>query len=166
MCEQFLYFRSDVLYLLGRFKAWDDHAALVGEELGEVPFDVSLLLIVGILFAEHVVEDVGDGVFHIPSGKSFLLLQELVERVGIGAVYLEFLESGELRAVSGLAEVVDGLVGSGSLLSELVTGKIKNLKSLAMIFLVEFFQFFVLWCETTFRGCVDDEEHFVGILLQ
>ena len=72
----------------------------------------------------------------VPSGKAFLVLQKLEERLGIFTVYLDFLESGELGAEVELTELVNALVCAGSLLSELVAGEIENLKTLAMVFLV------------------------------
>ena len=42
----------------------------------------------------------------VPTGEAFLLLQELVEWVGVFAVYLEFLETRELCSICQFAEVV------------------------------------------------------------
>ena len=43
----------------------------------------------------------------VPSGKAFLLLQELVERVGVFAVYLQLLEPRELCSVCELAGITN-----------------------------------------------------------
>ena len=72
----------------------------------------------------------------IPSGKAFLLFEELIERLCIIAVYLDFLELREFRTIVELAELVNALIGTRSLLSELVTGEVQNLKSLGVIGLV------------------------------
>ena len=52
------------------------------------------------------------------------------------------------------------------LLAKLVARKIKNFETLRMIGLIKFLQFLILRCETTLCGGVDDEQHFVGILLE
>ena len=65
----------------------------------------------------------------VPSGKAFLLLQELVERVGVFAVYLQLLEPRELCSVCELAEVVYRFVCAGCLLAELVAREIEYLET-------------------------------------
>jgi len=52
---------------------------------------------------------------------------------------------------------MDALVSSGGLLPELVAWEIENLETLSMIFLVEFFQFIILRCETTLCSGIHDE---------
>ena len=99
----------------------------------------------------------GNGVFHIPAGETFLLGEEFVERVGIVAVYLYLLEARELCSVVQFAEVVDALVGSRGLLAKLVAGEVENLEALAVILLIEFLQLFVLRGESTLSCCVDNQ---------
>ena len=60
---------------------------------------------------------------------------------------------------------MDGLVGAGSLLPELVAGEVQYLETLCMIGLVELLQLLILGRETALRGSVHDEQHLVGILL-
>ena len=56
----------------------------------------------------------------VPAGKTALLLQKTEERVGIVAVDLDLLETGEVGAVGEFAEIVDRLIGAGGLLAKLV----------------------------------------------
>ena len=108
----------------------------------------------------------GDGVLHVPSSESLLLLEELKQGVGIGSVDLHFLEAGELSAEVELAELMDALVGAGSLLTELVAGEVEDDEVLRAVLLVEFLQLFILRCEAALGCCVHDEQHFVGVLFQ
>ena len=135
--QQLLDLCCNVLNLFCGLETGDDLSLFVDEELGEVPLDVWLLLVVGVCLSQHIVEDVSDGVLHIPSCKTFLILQELIERIGIIAINLDFLKTGELRTEVQLTELMDTVIGARSLLSELVTGKVENLEALSMIFLVK-----------------------------
>ena len=47
--QQLLYFCGNDFNLGGRLETGHDVALLVDEELGEVPFDVGLLLVVGVV---------------------------------------------------------------------------------------------------------------------
>ena len=164
--QQFFNLLFDVGDLLGGFKAGNHLTFLVDEEFGEVPLDVGLLLIVRVCLREHIVEDVGDGVLHIPAGKTLLLLQELVEGVGIVAVDLDLLEARELRAEVKLTELMDALVCARGLLAELVAGEVENLKALGVILLVELLQLVVLRRKSALCCCIDNQQHFIGVLLQ
>ena len=156
----------NILGFLRWLEAGNNLTALVDEELREVPLDVGLLLVVGVGLREHVVEDVGDGVFHIPACKALLLLQELEQRIGIVAIHLHLLEAGEVGTEGELAEFMDALVGARSLLTELVAGEIENLEAISVVLLVELLQLVVLGREATFRCRIDNQQHFVGVLLQ
>ena len=164
--QKFFYLLLDIGGFLCRLKTGDNLTFLVDEEFREVPFDVGLLFVVGIGLGEHVVENMGDGVLHIPAGEALLLLEEEVEGIGIVAIDLDLLEARELSAEVQLAELMDALVGAGSLLPELVAREVENLETLGMVFLVEFFQFVVLGCETTLCCRIDDQQHLVSVLLQ
>ena len=128
--QQLFNLSCDVFKLLRGLETGYHLSALVDEELREVPLDVGTLLVVGVGLRQHVVEDVCDGVLHVPTGKALLLLEELEERVGIVAVHLHLLEAGEVGAEGELAEFVDALVGAGCLLTELVAGEVENGESL------------------------------------
>lgn len=65
----------------------------------------------------------GNGVFHIPAGKTFLILEKLEKRICIIAIYLDLLEAGKFRAEVKFAELVDTLVSSWGLLAKLIAGK-------------------------------------------
>jgi hypothetical protein len=90
----------------------------------------------------------------------------LEERLGIFAINLYLLETGEFSAEVQFAELVDALVSAGSLLAELVAREVENLETLSVILLVQGFQFVVLRSETALGGGVDDEQYLVGILFQ
>ena len=128
---------GNVLDLLRWLVTLDDLPFLVDEELGEVPLDVRLLLIVGISLGEHLVKDGIDRMSLIPTGEAFLLLEELIERVGIVAVDLYLLELRKLRAIGELAKLMDALVCARCLLAKLVAGEVEDLKALSMVTLVE-----------------------------
>ena len=108
----------------------------------------------------------GNGVGHIPTGKTLLFLQELIQWFGIVAVYFYFLKAWKFCSEVQLAELVNALVGSGSLLAKLVAGKVQDLEALTMVLFVQFLQFFILRCKTALCGSVHDEQHFVGVLFQ
>ena len=78
----------------------------------------------------------GDGMLHVPAGKPFLLLEEQEKRRCIGTVHLHFLEPGEFGAEIQFAEFMDGVVGSGCLLAELVTGKVQDDQTPGVVLLV------------------------------
>ena len=164
--KKFFNLCCDIVDVLRRLEAGHHLTLLVDKELGEVPLDVGFLLVVGICLREHVVEDGGNLMAHIPTSKTFLLLQELVEGIGIITVYLDLLEAGELCAEVQLTELMDALVSAGSLLSELVAGEVENLEALAVILLIEFLQLVVLWGESTLGCCIDNQQHLVGVFLQ
>ena len=144
-CQFFLNLGLYDLHLGGGLEAGYHLALLVDEELGEVPLDVGLLLVVGVCLAEHVVQNSCQVVLGIPAGEAFLLLQELVQGICILAVDLDLLETRELGAEVQLAELMDAFIGARSLLSELVAGEVENLEALAVILLVKGLQLVVLW---------------------
>ena len=154
-----------MLHALGGFETLNHHTALVDEEFGKIPLDIGFLLVVRIGLGEHLVEDGRQFVCLIPSCKSLLLFQKFEQWVGIVAIDLDFLESGKFCAVGELAETMNGLVGAGCLLAELVAGEIEDLETLGMVSL-EGFQCLVLGGEPTFGRCVDYQKHLVGILAQ
>ena len=130
------YLLLDIGHLLCRFKTGNDLTFLVDEEFGKVPLDVCFLLVVRISLGEHVVEDVGNGVLHIPACETFLFLEEFEEGVGIVAIDLDLLKAWEFRSEVEFAELVDALVCTRGLLAELVAREIEDLKSLTVILLV------------------------------
>ena len=64
------------------------------------------------------------------------LLKELVELVCVVSIYLDLLETWELSAEVQLAELMNALVSTGSLLAELVAGEIENLETLGVVLFV------------------------------
>ena len=164
--QQFLNLCFDMLNLLGRLVTGNDHAALVDEELGEIPLDVGFLHVVRVFLGKHIVEDVSNGVLHIPAGKAFLLREVLEQRVGIVAIDLHLLEAGELCAEIQLAELMDGLISARGLLAKLVAGEVQDDELLRAVFLIEFLKLLILGSEATLRSRVHDKQNFVGILFQ
>lgn len=156
----------DIVEALRRFESSHYHSALVDEELCEVPLYVGCLLIVGRILGEHLLEHRSELVCRVEACERLLLLEELEEVVGVVAVHLHLLEARELGVVRELAELVYRLVGTGGLCAELVAREVEHLESLRMILLVELLQLLVLRCEAALYGCVYDEQHFVGILLE
>ena len=138
--EELLDVLGDVGYLFGRLIALDDLPLLVDEELGEVPLDVGALLVVGVSLREHLVEDGVDRVGLIPTGEAFLLFKEFIERGSVIAIDFYLFELRKLSAVGELTEVMDTLVGAGSLLAKLVAWEVKDLEALSVVCLVEIFR--------------------------
>lgn len=147
-------------------KTINHHTALVCKELSEIPLDIWFLLVVGIILFKHIVKNASQLMVHIPSLEALLFLEILEQGVSIIAVNLHLLETREFSSIVELAELMYRLVGTGSLLPKLVAREVKNLKSLAMIFLIEFFQFLILRSKSALNGCVDYEQHFWCILLK
>jgi len=147
---------SDILDFLCRLEASDDLSFLINKEFSEVPLDVGLLFVIGVSLGEHVVQDVGNGVLHVPASKAFLFFQELEQWVGIVTIHLYLLETGKFGAEVQFTELVDALVSARSLLTKLVAREVENLEALCMVLLVQGFQFVVLWGKTALGGGVDD----------
>ena len=164
--QQLLNLLGNVLNVLCGLETGYHLSLLVDEELGEVPLDGGFLLIVGILFRQHLFENRRKLMIHVPSGEAFLLLQELEEGVGIVAVYLDFLEAWELSAEVQFTELVDALVGTRGLLSELVAWEVEDLEALSMVLLVERLQLIILRGESTLGCCIDKQKHLIGVLFQ
>ena len=61
---------------------------------------------------------------------------------------------------------MNAFICTRGLLTKLVARKIKYFETLRMIGLIKFLQFLILRGETTLCGGVNDEQHFVGILLE
>ena len=155
-----------MLNLLSRLEACHYLTLLVDQELGEVPLDLSTLLIIGVCLGQHLVENRIERMGLIPAGKALLALEELIQRIGIVAIHLQLLEAGEIGAIIELAELMDRLVCAGSLLAKLIAREIQDLKALCVICLIKFLQLCIGGSETAFRCSVDNEQHLVGILLQ
>ena len=166
LLQQFFNLSLDVLQFLSCFEASHDLSLLVDEELGEVPLDVGLLLVVGVRLGKHILEQGSNGVVHIPSCETLLLLEELEKGIGIVAIDLDLLEAGELCAEVQFTELVDAFVCTRSLLSELVAGEVENLETLSVILLIEFLQFVILRSESTLGCCIDYQQHLIGVLFQ
>ena len=153
-------------HLVGGLIAFQHSSVARDEELGEVPFDVGLLVVFGILPAQHAVHHLAALVVEVESRESLLRLQEGVERVLVGSVHLDFVELWELDVKVGGAEFVNLLDASGGLCAELVAGEVENLEALGAIFLVERLQFLVLGCEAATGGGVDNEQHLALVVGQ
>ena len=148
MLQQCLNLLGNILDALCGLETGYNLSLLVDQELGEVPLDGGFLLVVGIFFRQHILKNRRNGVVHIPSGKAFLLLQELEEGIGIVAVYLDLLEAREFCAKIELTELVNAVVGARSLLAKLVAGEVEDLEALSMILLVECLKLVILGGES------------------
>ena len=137
--EQLLYALLYCFNTCGGFKTLNHHTTLISKEFGEIPLNVRLLLIVGILFLEHLVENASQFMTFVPPLESFLLRKILEKRIGIRTIYLNLLESGELSTIVDFTELMNRLISARSLLAKLITGEIKDFESLTIIFLLEFF---------------------------
>ena len=157
---------SDDIEACGRLEAGYNLTLLVNEELGEVPLDIGTLLVVRISLAQHLVENRVERVALVPTSKALTFFQKFEERGSIVSVYLDLLVALELCAVCKLAELMNAFICTRGLLTKLVARKIKYFETLRMIGLIKFLQFLILRGETTLCSGVNDEQHFVGILLE
>ena len=107
MLQQFLNLCINVLEALGRLETCHYDTFLVNEELGEVPFDAWIALVVGVFLGENLIEDRSDVVVHVPACKSLLRCKELVQGFSVFAVHLDFLETWKFSAVGQFAEFMD-----------------------------------------------------------
>src|SRR6516162_1702797 len=112
-CQLALDVSGDPLRRRLRCEALDDSSLLVDQEFGEVPLD---------------------GVAKQPA---FLVLEELVQRVGAAAVDLDLREDREGHTVVELAERLNFGVGTGFLMTELIAREAKDFEAAVVVFGVE-----------------------------
>ena len=117
-----LFVGLNVVHLVRGLVALDDTAVARNEELGEVPFDVGILVVVGVFLAKHVVQQLAQAFVEIEAAETFLCLQIGIEGVFVRTVHLNFVELWELDVEVSRAELVDFLNGAGCLFAELVAG--------------------------------------------
>src|SRR5665213_2320942 len=115
----------------------------VNQEFREIPADVQLAIWIGL------------GRF-----------QELIKRIGVVPVDLDFIEEGKGYVVLGGTESFDIGVGSGFLFPELVAGKAQNHESLVLILLIKFFQSSVLRSMTAFAANIHDKQNLAFVFGQ
>ena len=146
--EAFLHFLSidlqcifdvgfDVGNLDGRLVTLQHLTVAADEELGEVPLDVAVLVVVGIALAKHVVYPLTYGIVDIKASKAFLCFEPREERMGLLAVDINLIELGELDVVLQRTELMDLLNGARCLFPKLIAGEVENLKATLMELLVE-----------------------------
>ena len=75
------------------------------------------------------------------------------------SVYINLVELWEMDVEIGCAEAVNLLNSSRSLLTELITWEVKNLETLSVIFLLEWLQVFVLWCESASGSGIHNQQY-------
>ena len=92
--------------------ALQDTSVTADQELGEVPLDVILFVVVGILLAQHAVHHLATLVGDVKTSEALLGLQIGVERMLIGTVDINLVELQELDVEVGRAELVDFLDGA------------------------------------------------------
>ena len=137
--EKFFDLLSDLFGLCGGAIARDNPAFAVNEKFGEVPFDASC------------AED--------SQHSGLAALEELVERVGLGAVHIDFGENGKGHAIILLAECADFSFRPWLLSAELVAGKGKRCKATLHVRTVKLFEARVLRGKSALAGGVDDEQN-------
>ena len=69
-----------IAHLVGRLEASDNTAVAANEEFREVPFDVGLLVVVGILTAQHLIHELPTFVSGVESSEALLSFQESEKR--------------------------------------------------------------------------------------
>jgi len=98
-----------------------------------------------------------------------LVLEPLVEWVGLIAVDVDLAKDREAHAIVDLAEALDLLVGAGVLATELVAGEAKNDKVVRVLLLealVELLEALELGGEAALGGGVDDQNDLALVLLK
>ena len=136
------------------------------KKLCKVPFDVRFLVIVGVLFAQHPIKHLAGFFFQVESGKTLLLLQVSKERSCCRPIYIDFIKLRETHIKVGRTKLSNLCGCTRRLLPELIARKIQNFQSLFRILLIERFQLFVLWSETTTRSRINYEQNFAAIVGQ
>ncbi len=116
--------------------ALQDLAVATDKELGEVPFDVRLLVVLGIALAQHLVHKFARLVVQVEALKALLLLQVGKERRLSGAVHIDLVKLRELNVVGCRAELMNLFNRARSLLAKLVAGEVENFQTLGVILLV------------------------------
>ena len=106
------------------------------KEFSEVPFDIGLLVVIGILLTHHLVHKLALLVARVKTAKALLCFQEGVERMLVGSIHLNLIELWKLDVEVGRAERVNLLNGTRSLFAKLVAREIENLKAVLSILLV------------------------------
>ena len=149
----------DISHFVRGFVALHDTTVTRYQELGEVPLDVTLLVIVGILLAQHLIHELAPLVVEVKAAEALLCFQIGEKGRLTGAVHVDFVKLRELDVEIGGAELMNLLNRAGSLLAELVAGEIEYFKAIGMVFLVECLQLIILVREATTGGCVHNQQH-------
>ncbi len=147
---------SDFLHIGSRLEPCYDVAFTVYDELGEVPLDVGVVLIVGITLLEHLAHHQGCGALS-ESLKTLLLLEVGEQGESILDVDVRLLHLRELRLILELAELVDLLVCAGSLSRELVAGDVYDLEALVVQVFIHLLDRLVVGSKAAACRCVHDE---------
>ena len=84
--------------------------------------------------------------------------------MAVCAVHFNFVEERKGHVVFGRAKLFDVRVRAGFLATELVAGKTKDDETLVLVFFINCFEIFILWCKTAFGGNIYNEHNlaFVG----
>jgi len=108
-----------------------------------------------------VNEELGEVPLNPPEAKQPRLasLEKLVQRVGGGAVNIDFGEHRKADTVIAFTKPSNFIPGTWFLLAELVAGETKNLQSAMPVGAIQFFQARVLGRESALTCGVDDEKH-------
>ena len=133
---------ADFIHGHGGLKAGDNVALAVDEELGEVPLDVTVVLIVLVHLLDDAVQNQSSRA--VETLKPGVGGKPLVERDGVLAVDVDLgiLREGDPETAG--AEGVDLFIGSGSLIGELVAGEVENLKTLVLECVVNLLELLIL----------------------
>lgn len=119
------------IFHVGGLEPGHDLAAAVDEELGEIPFDAAVMLVVLVCLLDDAGKHHAHG-GHAEALKLGIGGQPAVQGNGVVAVDLHLGEPGEGGAELNGAEGVDLLVVAGSLTAELVAGEIQDLEALIL----------------------------------
>ena len=144
---------------VGGFETTHHVALAVDKELGEVPFDVGVLVVEAVLLAEHLVEVGTDAVGGVESAEGCFALEPHIESSGTVAIDIDFGHLREGGVIGAGAEGVDILVAARGLGTKLVAGEVEQLEALVVILGVEVLQVLVLGSESALGGGVDYQHH-------
>ena len=123
--------------------AFNRLALFVDEEFCEIPFD-------GLC-----TEQAGFGGF-----------QKAIQRMGIGAVDLDFFKQRKADVEIRFTKLRDVCAASWFLLAKLITGEGQHRKPARPVLLVQVFQVTVLRREAAAAGRVDDQQHLAVVVAQ
>ena len=121
-----------------RFKAGDDVTFAINEELGEVPADVIVALVVLVELLHCHDYEAHEWMLAVEAlDLAGMLLEVGIEGQLVRSVHFNLAEAGELGIITECAELLDLLIGTLCLRTKLIAGEIQYFQALVGVFVIE-----------------------------